>query len=75
MHEQKEIIPSRTKKSIFLDISICLQYLHSKNVIHGDLTVGNVLLKKEKKAKICNFGMPKIFDPEKLLKMANWMSW
>ena len=60
MHEQKEIIPSRTKKSIFLDISICLQYLHSKNVIHGDLTVGNVLLKKFfKKAKICNLECPK----------------
>ena len=40
--------------------------LHSKNVSHGDLTVKDVLLTEEKKAKICDFGMSKIFDPEKL---------
>ena len=65
-NEQEEIIPSGTKKSILLDVAVGLQYLHSKNVIHGDLTVKNVLLTEEKKAKICDFGMSKVFDPEKL---------
>ena len=65
-NKQDAIIPSHTKKSILLDVAVGLQYLHSKIVIHGDLTVTNVLLKKEKKAKICDFGMPKVFDPEKL---------
>ena len=65
-NEQEEIIPSGTKRSILLDVSLGLQYLHSKNVIHGDLTVKKVLLTEEKKAKICGFGMSKVFDPEKL---------
>ena len=64
-NKQEEMIPPHTKRSILLDVSHGLQYLHSKNVINGDLTVTNVLLTK-KKAKICDFGMSKIFDPEKL---------
>ena len=65
-NEQEEIIPFHTKKSILLDVSLGLQYLYSKIVIHGDLTVKNVLLTRENKAKICDFGMSKVFDPEKL---------
>ena len=65
-NEQEEIIPPHTKKSILLDVAVGLQYLHSENLIHGDLTVTNVLLTKEKKAKICDFGMSKVLDPEKL---------
>ena len=65
-NEQNEIIPPHTKKSILLDVSVGLQYLHSIKVIHGDLTVKNVLLTEEKKAKICDFGMSKVLDPEKL---------
>ena len=65
-NKKEEIIPPHTKKSILLDVSVGLQYLHSKIVIHGDLTVKNVLLTEEKKAKICDFGMSKVFDPEKL---------
>ena len=65
-NRQEEIIPPHTKKSILLDVSVGLQYLHSKNVIHGDLTVKNVLLTEKKKGKICDFGMSKIFDPEKV---------
>ena len=65
-NKQEEIIPPHTKKSILLDVAVGLQYLHSKKVIHGDLTVKNVLLTEEKKGKICDFGMSQVFDPEKL---------
>ena len=65
-NEQEEIIPSHTKRSILLDVYLGLQYLHSIKVIHGDLTVTNVLLTEEKKAKICDFGMSKVFDQERL---------
>ena len=58
-NKQEEIIPPHTKRSILLDVSLGLQYLHSKNVINGDLTVTNVLLTKKKKLKFVILECPK----------------
>lgn len=47
------------------EVLLGLSYLHSKGIIHRDLTPRNILLTKEQNtitAKICDFGISKIVD-------------
>ena len=64
--EHNEMIPNHIKNSILLDVSLGLLYLHTQTppIIHHDLTVSNVLLTSDMKAKITDFGVSCVFDPE-----------
>ena len=53
-------LPLHIKLSILVDISRGLQYLHSRDIIHRDLSSNNVLLTQQLVAKIADFGMAKI---------------
>ena len=57
-------LPLHIKLSILTDVSQGLQYLHSQNIIHRDLSSNNVLLTKQLAAKIADFGMAKEILPE-----------
>ena len=52
------------KMPIFFDIVRGLRYLHNQDpaIIHRDLTADNVLLDREKTAKICDFGNSRAVD-------------
>lgn len=52
----------RTQLSISHDIALALAYLHSNNVIHRDLTIGNILMVAGPRAKITDFGVSKLID-------------
>ena len=48
--------PFSLKLNVLLDVANGLSYLHSQNIIHRDLTLSNILLNTELKAKISDFG-------------------
>ena len=57
-----------TEASLSFDIASALQFLHSENIVHRDLCSDNVLLLHTDQipiAKISDFGMSRILDPDK----------
>ena len=49
-------LPFTTQIDLSCDISSGLSYLHSKGIIHGNLTSSNVLITTAGRAKICDYG-------------------
>jgi len=54
--------------SIFTDILNGLNYAHSQGVIHRDVKPSNILLTKEGKAKVMDFGIALMSDGKRLTK-------
>eukprot|EP00731_Ephydatia_muelleri_P028460 Em0020g104a len=53
-------LPFHTEVNLCHDVSLALAYLHSNDIIHRNLSSNNVLLTKERKAKVTDFGMCKL---------------
>ena len=60
---EKEDFPFHFKLSILKDTCDGLQFLHSQNIIHRDLSSNNILLTKHLVAKISDLGMAKVIPP------------
>ena len=62
----QQTFPLSTKLFILQDVARALVYLHSQKppIIHRDLTASNVLLTSDMKAKLADFGVAKIIDPD-----------
>ena len=59
----RETIQYHTQVSICHDVALALAYLHSKGIIHRDLSTNNVLLiGAGSRAKVTDFGMSKLVD-------------
>ncbi|KAJ6620014.1 kinase-like domain-containing protein [Mycena sp. CBHHK59/15] len=54
--------PNTNRQDIVCGIASGLQYLHARDVIHGDLKVQNVLVDKRGAPCICDFGISKILN-------------
>ena len=55
-------VPHHIRLNISHDISLALEFLHSIGVLHRDLSSNNVLLIANKRAKVTDFGMAKMWD-------------
>ena len=55
-------LPFHIQMSVTHDVSLALVYLHSKYVLHRDLSSNNVLLNDSCRAKVTDFGMSKVVD-------------
>lgn len=67
-------LPLSLKLSVVSDVAKGLQYLHNFNaeekIIHGDLTVRNVLLTSRMVAQITDFGVSSIVDKREVLTLS-----
>jgi len=54
---RQDMLSSQDKFSLLKDIALGLQYLHSKSIVHGDLTGSNVLVGGNGRACLADFGL------------------
>lgn len=55
-------VPFHTQANMCHDIALALTYLHSRGLIHRDLSSNNILLTVGMRAKVTDFGMSKLAD-------------
>lgn len=52
-------LSERISKYIFRQIIDALQYIHSKNIVHRDIKLDNILIDLNNNIKLCDFGVSK----------------
>ena len=62
-----EPLPLRTQMRLCYDVALALSFLHSKNVVHRDLSSNNVLLLGTR-AKVADFGISRLIEDGKFEK-------
>ena len=58
----KTAVPLTIKLNILLDVCKGLVYLHSKDIVHRDLTARNILLTESLTAKVADLGMARLLS-------------
>jgi len=53
-------LTTAARKTILLQVSLALQYLHAERVLHHDLKPGNILLDRDFTAKVSDFGLSQL---------------
>ncbi|KAJ7267326.1 kinase-like domain-containing protein [Mycena rebaudengoi] len=59
---KKETVSDAGRISLMLDIAMGIEYLHKRNVVHGDLKAINILVTPSRRACITDFGLSTITD-------------
>jgi len=59
---KKKVVSENRSRSIFQQVIAGLKYLHGHGILHRDLKCENILLTKEKRALITDFGFAKRVD-------------
>ena len=77
LRKSPQFLTPTIRSLIALDVARGLDYLHQRNIIHRDLKSLNVLLDKNYRAKICDFGMVSVNSSAPktgLIGTAHWMA-
>ncbi|KAG6816780.1 hypothetical protein H0H87_003043 [Tephrocybe sp. NHM501043] len=56
--------PKVDRLALAFDVAKGLSYLHNNSIIHGDLKGPNILIDEQGRARLCDFGIASICDPE-----------
>jgi len=64
--EKSPAIPMKDLVAIAREICEGLEYAHNKNVIHRDIKPANIMLSKERRVKIMDFGLAKILSESEM---------
>ncbi|KAG6818298.1 hypothetical protein H0H93_006187 [Arthromyces matolae] len=63
--------PTVSRPQLALDVASGLAYLHSKDIVHGDLKGANILVDATGRACLSDFGLSSVYD----LDIAAWASY
>ncbi|KAK9373263.1 kinase-like domain-containing protein [Lipomyces chichibuensis] len=53
---------------IFAQLCGAVAYIHTKNIVHRDLKLENILMDKHESVKLCDFGFTRECEPKRLLQ-------
>lgn len=56
-YQEKQPMPLDDVRTYMRDLAEALQYVHDKAIIHRDVKPGNMLLDKDGRVKLCDFGL------------------
>ena len=68
LERSKVPLPYHVEINIAHDVALALAFLHSKDIVHRDLSSNNVLLIAGQRAKVTDFGMSKLVDARSALR-------
>ena len=62
--KKRRKLSEKMAKFLFRQIILGIQHIHSKNVVHRDIKLENILIDFNNNVKICDFGIGKVLDSE-----------
>jgi MAP/microtubule affinity-regulating kinase len=65
--KEKKFLTEKQAKPIFRQVVYGLAHIHSRNVVHRDIKLDNILLDSDGGVKICDFGVSKVIDKHKII--------
>ena len=63
--KKRRKLSEKTAKFLFKQIIEGIKYIHSKNIVHRDIKLENILIDLKNNIKICDFGIGKILKKKK----------
>lgn len=77
LHDNPKSLSPTVRSIIAYDVACGVEYLHSRGIIHRDLKSLNILVNKNNRGKICDFGMVRMQSQSPmtgLIGTAHWMA-